>query len=225
MAARTNRKRKLPASFLDCQSLSHVVDLSYGQNSGDKDKSTSTVTTPVAADVSKEVFLDRLVKEVVKPFRPKASEDIGSSQKPPSISTPFVMANGKLQKRKQTKQRTTHENTVWGQRLRMGTNQCLRLLETRLQDGSKPNPTLLVLARDLYPPTMLAHAPAMAKSLNIPVLLLPGSATKDLGQALGIRRTSILLFLDKESSDHSSSTNDPIDSFVDFAKTLIPKEE
>ena len=80
----------------------------------------------------------------------------------------------------------------------------------------------MVLARDIYPPTMLVHVPVMAKRLDIPVLLLPGKASNEIGQAVGIKKTSILLFLSSKTNDQANAT---INSFVDFVKSNIPKQK
>ena len=145
------------------------------------------------------------------------------------------------------------------QRLIMGINQCARYLERvasstqqQLVDQGRPEdelrieksahekvegdtkavvPCLMVLARDIYPPMMLSQAPLWARAFNIPILLLPGQASSELGQAVGTRKTSILLFLPRSESsvtvpapetvNSKSSDDDEIDSFIEYAKTLL----
>jgi ribosomal protein L7Ae-like RNA K-turn-binding protein len=75
------------------------------------------------------------------------------------------------------------------------------------------------MARDIYPPTMLAHVPVLARQLNIPLLMLPGKASVEIGKALGIRRTSILVFLPSSQTDSSSVA---VNSFVEFVVSQIP---
>jgi ribosomal protein L7Ae-like RNA K-turn-binding protein len=117
-------------------------------------------------------------------------------------------------------------------RMVMGTNQCLRVLErtkmeqeTNNQDKQVSNvaaatttpstnttlqhrgmtPSLMILARDIYPPTMLTQAPLWASALRIPLLMLPGQASSELGAALGTKKTSIILFLPSAMSTSAAT--------------------
>ena len=207
------RKRKLATSFLDCPSLVQVLGFPSSEFlSGQQEQ--DYVATPVASDVTKGIFLDRLVKEIVKPFGSKKT----------SGGDTLVLVNGKLEKRRENntarKEGDSKRHPVWSQRIRMGTNQCLRELEASTVDTESPkNISLLVLARDIYPPTMLAHAPVLAKKLDLPLLMLPGKGSSELGRALGVKKTSILLFL---SSTETDPSNVAVNSFVDFVVSQIP---
>lgn len=152
---------------------------------------------------------------------------------------------------------------LWKERIVLGTNQCTRILERTMGgSGTTENndashtiqkavlPSLIVLARDVYPPTMLAHVPVLARRYDIPLLLLPGRASVELGKAMGLKRTSVLLFLPRKTTteicsemastkstngkeqaklDESIGIQDDVaglhharfDSFVDFIKTHI----
>ena len=59
------------------------------------------VTTPVASDVVKEVFLDRLVKEIVQPY-------LASTTKNQQNQTEHIMINGKLKTQKVASTQETH---------------------------------------------------------------------------------------------------------------------
>ncbi len=209
----SNRKRKLPRSFLESPSLSLVSDFP----SKDEDSSPGIVSTNVVSDAMKEIFLDRFVKEIVLPFRPSKVKG-GDS---------FVMVNGELRKKQVpstsvTTTIATHVGMTWRERLRIGTNQCHKILEQNMKgDTDAPKPMLIVLARDIYPPTMLASVPVMAKRIGIPILLLPGKASNELGQALSIKKASILLFVRALSQN---SEHEKINSFLDFVfSELLPK--
>ena len=213
-----NRKRKLPTSFLESQTLSLVSDFPTTKEE-DSYSSRRIVNTNVVSESTKAIFLDRFSKEVVQPFRPSPSKGVGGL---------FVMMeNGTLTRQPQCTRKEKSddsEDNIWRERLVMGTNQCLRNLENDIKNQpGPPQASLMVLARDIYPPTMLAHAPVMAKRLGIPVLLLPGKASNEIGQAVGVKKTSILLFLSSKANDQGNSK---INSFVDFViSDMIPKEE
>ena len=112
----------------------------------------------------------------------------------------------------------------------MGTNQCSRLLEKasaaqNVSSQLSPHPSLIVLARDVYPPTMLAHIPFLAKKLDVPLLLLPGEASLELGQTMSVQRVSVMMFLSSAKDTGTSAPNkveDSIDSFVAFIKNQLP---
>jgi ribosomal protein L7Ae-like RNA K-turn-binding protein len=200
------KKRKLPTSFLECQSVLQVVDFPSGAST----KEHQMVSSNALNDVTKEIFLERLVKEIVKPFALDRSNNKNS----------FVMRNGKLEKieQKQAADTLNPAKSVWKQRIAMGTNQCLRILERANNSSKLVRPILCVCARDIYPPTMLAHVPVMTTKLKIPLLILGGKASLELGKALGVRKASILLFL---PSDEKDSSHEAVNSFCSYAVTLV----
>ena len=251
------RKRYVPKSFLECQSLTHVVGFPP-QN--------ELVMTPTASEFAKELFLDRFVKEIVRPFQPgrtpnrrhhDGDDAAGSRQIAATTESNagyyHVMVGGKLVKKRRisgdnppsrlssndsppidaignnnNNNETSRKRRIWNENIVIGSNQCLRLLETVFADHcgdnagvtpkiSRPSttttttttttgdasssgkrvfskPSLIVLAKDVYPPTMLCAVPVLAKRLEIPLLLLPGKASLDLGRALNAKRTSVLVF-------------------------------
>lgn len=205
------------------------------------------VSTPAISEAMKEILLDRFMKEIVRPFRTTIlSDENGKVEK---ISSSFVMVNGQLKKApksaagRKTFQAKNH-TSIWSTRLRMGTNQCLRILEhcmgnhnnnhnnnssssSHEKDSHPSRPLLILLAKDVYPPTMLVHVPVMASKLGIPLLLLPGKASNELGRAVGVRKTSILLFLPSKTGTEGDGTDDEkIDSFIQYAcsNMLNPNE-
>ena len=283
------RKRFSPRSFLECQSITHVVGFPPQHE---------LVTNPVASDFVKELFLDRFVKEIVKPFQPenkKISNRDGTKTTAPTTEINagcyHVMVGGKLVKRRRISQdniqpnRTTtktpleknhltdgiddeltRKRAIWKENIVIGTNQCLRVLEnlhtatcredeTGLKGPSTSNktsienpsdnrqalrkPSLIVIAKDIYPPTMCCAVPVLAKALGIPLLILPGKASLELGRALNAKRTSILIFCCGDNGakgrsndalgkrDHQdtemSASRAAIASFVSFIKDQLPQ--
>jgi len=114
----------------------------------------------------------------------------------------------------------TLEQRLIRKRIRIGTNQSTKSLE---EDQSSP--LLIILARDVHPPTILSHIPFMAKQRKTPIMLLPGGqASVELGKALGIKLAAILLFRAQEDGgeeEEETKLHKLVDSFVSFAKTKL----
>jgi hypothetical protein len=86
---------------------------------------------------------------------------------------------------------------------------------------------------------MLAHIPVLAKHLSVPLILLSGKTSVDLGAILGIKLCAIALFLPRaEDTSNRSGGNDitqdtktisryhqDIDSFIEYAKSKIPQSK
>lgn len=156
-----------------------------------------TIQTPVCSSLQKEIFLSRLQRELIQPFFQQQEQNVKKKRR---WNNPLVL---------------------------LGVNQCTRFLEKALNNSTNTTitttitPSLIVLARDIYPPTILSHIPVLAKQLQIPILLLPGKASKELGQAIGTQRTSILLFLQQEQDKPSATDNANVPSFVQFVKETL----
>jgi len=230
----------------------------------------------VASDFSKELFLERFVKEIIKPFQPEKTKKQDGNDSMPAQNTDsnagyyHVMVGGKLVKKRRVS-KDNHPNRtpkndpnesgdvihkklnkkqrIWKESIVIGANQCLRHLENLNSDRkaattiigdnleTKPitrKPLLIVLTRDIYPPTMCCAIPALAKQLQIPLLLLPGKASLELGQALNAKRTSVLLFcappitsndgasIEGGNCEQRRNTRNAISSFVSFIKDQVP---
>jgi ribosomal protein L7Ae-like RNA K-turn-binding protein len=201
-----SKKRSLPTNFLDCRSLVQVPSFPS------LEEASEIISSEVISDVGKQIFLERLVKEVVRPFRPTRST--GHS---------FVVIDGKLQKKKTPAQKSSESievatKSIWSLRVKIGVNQCLKMLEVNLKTDDVP--ALVVVAKDMYPPTVLAHVPVIARERKIPLLMLPGKASSELGNALGLRKTSIMLFM---KSDGTNAENKAMNSFLEFMVSEIPR--
>ena len=215
------QRKENPPSWLENETLAFVSSPLGG-----------TIQTSVASKHDKDVFMDRLQKEIIPYYR--KSKDVKEGEK--------AVSNA-LKKR-----------------IVLGTNQCTRQLEKMLAaatgDAKEVSslPILIVLARDVYPPTILSHIPVMVQQLqlqieakrnsspsaqtdyggSLPVLLLPGQASQELGTLLRTKRVSVMIFMSSSSSSSSSDgcevsgvddtnqgVNITVTSFVQFVtKTL-----
>jgi len=93
----------------------------------------------------------------------------------------------------------------------VGINRCTRILESAIQQQKQQNhsisnpathskPSLILLARDVRPATILAHISLYAHLLKIPICILPGKASLELGKAVGVRSVIAAVFLSSSSS-------------------------
>mmetsp|Transcript_31391 Transcript_31391/g.37373 ORF Transcript_31391/g.37373 Transcript_31391/m.37373 type:complete len:174 (+) Transcript_31391:543-1064(+) len=107
------------------------------------------------------------------------------------------------------------------------------ITKPRLENGGSVTvkrgslPSLVLLARDVRPPIILAHVPILCRLLQIPLLLLPGKASSDMGKLLGVKTASILIFLDGgglplgNASKAQEKCVRQIDSYIEFAKEKV----
>ena len=109
-------------------------------------------------------------------------------------------------------------------RLVVGVNQCTRALEAAANNANKKNckPSLVLLSRDVRPPTILAHVPVLCQQMGIPAVVLPGRASVELGKAVGGRSVAVALFLPR-STDNTGDTNDPDDN-KEEKKTMLSND-
>jgi len=107
------------------------------------------------------------------------------------------------------------------------------MTKPRLDNGGSvivkrgPLPSLVLLTRDVRPPIILAHVPILCRLLQIPLLLLPGKASSDMGKLLGVKTASIPIFLDGgalplgNDSKAQEKCVRQIDSYIEFAKEKV----
>ena len=129
----------------------------------------------------------------------------------------------------------------------IGINQCTRALESACKQrnqqsdqGAESNaaasvPSLVLLARDVRPATIVAHISIYAHILGIPTLVLPGKASAELGAAVGIRSVAAAIFLsspgeeempgDEQKKREWRDAHIEVDSFVRYALSKIPRED
>jgi len=105
-------------------------------------------------------------------------------------------------------------------RMVIGVNVCSRALEKGGKRGE-----VLIVARDVRPPTVMGHIPSLARRHSIPLLLLPGRSSVELAEIFGIRKLSVILFLRSDGDSPLSVGEDrAIDSFINFIKTKAPSD-
>ena len=133
----------------------------------------------------------------------------------------------------------TLSDLVVKKRLIVGVNQCTRALEAAANNTTR-KPSLVLLSRDVRPPTIVAHIPVLCRQMDIPAVVLPGRASVELGKAVGGRSVAVAMFLprstatdDEEKKTMTSNGDGPsanqiqechrrIDSYVKFALSKIP---
>ena len=132
----------------------------------------------------------------------------------------------------------TLADLVVKKRLIVGVNQCTRALEAAASNRTC-KPSLVLLSRDVRPPTILAHIPILCRQMDIPAVVLPGRASVELGKAVGGRSVAVAVFLPRSTDDEeeektaTSNGDGPnasqmqechrrIDSYVKFALSKVP---
>mmetsp|Transcript_30695 Transcript_30695/g.46495 ORF Transcript_30695/g.46495 Transcript_30695/m.46495 type:complete len:226 (-) Transcript_30695:1521-2198(-) len=216
------QKREAPISPFDVNSL-EVIASPFG-----------VVRTLVSTPIEKEIILNRLKKEIVESFELTLSVPrLHNRSAPPSSA---------LQQIKSSKRKTLAnklKTQALKSRLYIGVNQGTRALERK-------EAQLLILCNDVYKSTILQHVIKLIKkskkSSLVPIVLLPGNRVSfELGEALGVKRASSVVFTERpreslqlcneqmrddcksdESTERSNIYHDKIDSFLEFCKSKLP---
>lgn len=240
------KRRKLSSHLYETESLDTVPS------------PIGPIVTPILSDEVKKILLDRFQIEIIDKFKFYLSKKVkhNDNVRTTTTTTTFTDKNDQGSNNdthEVKKERTTTTTTIGSiqediattclrQHIVVGTNQCTRALEQQIivrrksdtTTATESKPSVLMLARDVRPPTMLAHIPLMCQRLNIPILLLPGKASSDLGQMLGIKSVSVMLFFQKtpqSTANKKIPTNRDetnfykrYNSFVNFALSKVPSE-
>ena len=250
-----------PTGLLDCESIDCIAS-PCGRTS-------HPIRTPVLSVDDKDILIDRLTKEVVGKFGFTLSRKVERTQAADGGAVTFTMGSGGIQmakgmecddacksegdkdnnkgKNKKKKKRPkpspverepTLSDLVVKRRLIVGVNQCTRALEAAARNETC-KPSLVLLSRDVRPPTILAHIPILCRQMDIPAVVLPGRASVELGKAVGGRSVAVAVLLprstddEKEKKTAASDGDGPsasqiqechrrIDSYVKFALSKIP---
>lgn len=209
-----------------------------------QNESVELVASPIGpielsplSQVDKTILLDRLLKEIVRTFNFCLSPILHKPSKRARDGESIC-----VQRSAHTQERAFLISLLRS-RFTMGINSCTRALEKLSpppiakqssliaveKDEIIPKPSLVILARDIRPPTMIAHIPYYCHLFKIPILLLPGRASVEMGKVLGGKRSSVIMFfqrLDRKHEDEQSSRyHDIVDSFIEFAKSMQPTFE
>ncbi len=211
MSSKINRKRKrknnvkIPHGIFQNESLEVVASIAG-----------PIITAPVTL-VDKEILLDRLKIELLD-----RCAFFTSNVSPARGDRRIIDESGS---------KMIHKCLI------VGTNECTRALEaakkkcknednTHTQNHFKPS--LIILSRDLRPPTILAHIPFLCKQLDVPIVLLPGKASSDLGKLLQMKTAAVILLCTLHESYEETynkserEVSNKIKSFAKFAKSKIP---
>ncbi|KAL7530398.1 hypothetical protein ACHAXR_003472 [Thalassiosira sp. AJA248-18] len=215
------------------------------------------ITTPVLSAEMKHVLLERLEKEIMSKLEggsmcrrgvPSSTNMSGKKRRRESkINAESGVANKAAENVDDRKvigpMRICTAESVVRSRFIVGINQCTKILErasTQKKDHQQLEsratttvPSLILLARDVRPATVIAHIAIHARILNVPTLILPGKASVELGKAVGIRSVAVAAFLpshgedamqqDKEEEREWKEAQNDVNSFVKYVISKIPK--
>lgn len=168
-------------------------------------ESVETMATPCghvrlakASNLLKEIFLDRFRKEIILKYNYLLSSQLRIHD---DVSVSALRAARRLLQ----------------ERIHVGINICTKTL-TRACQESENRPKLVVLAADVSPAHLMQHVPLLAQQLQIPILLLPGKASMELGELLGTKRVAAIVFASADTPMTSSeqAVHDSVADFVGF---------
>ena len=227
-ASQKNKKKRRSASR---QIINESIDCIASPLGSDP------IRTTLLSSDDRDILIDRLRKEVVEKFGFTLSRKVERNNNETKGGASFTMGGGGIQikssgdkddetdetreekvtgkKRRKKKRRrpdkpppaTTLADIVVKARFVVGVNQCTRALEAAA--GRKaPLPSLVLLSRDVRPPTILAHVPVLCRQLGVPSVVLPGRSSAELGRAVGGKSVAVALFLPSRTEDITGIPDD-----------------
>ena len=173
--------------------------------------SSTVIKSPICSSEMKQVLLERLQKEIIN----KLGKSRGMKRKRGDNNKPSL----------------TITESVVRSRFVCGINQCTRALEN---DDDLHHPSLIILARDVRPATIFEHISLYAHIKCVPILILPGRASLELGEAVGIMRVAAICFLPRKDDssltfrdtktkmDEWKESNIDVDAFISYVISKIP---
>jgi ribosomal protein L7Ae-like RNA K-turn-binding protein len=177
---------------MDCESLSAVPSVA----------TCNIIRTPIADQLSQEIFITRFQTEIIKRFHFTASSQV-------------VISDG------MTIEKIKRLRAILASRIIVGVNKCTDALHDALQ--RQENSIALVVVCNV--PKLLSHVPMYAQSMNIPVLLLPEHACSELGCMLGIKSASMLVFRQRPANigdcEDANEIHDAMDSLIVFVRETM----
>jgi hypothetical protein len=166
-------------SWMDYDSMESIQSLSSTTITRSKVATSCIVSTPVASSTMTEIFLNRLHKEIILPFRFTLSSQI------------------QLLDSDQTIHEAIERRNLIQQRIMFGYNNVSKVLFEAHSNKTTKKPSLIVMVnldnsspneslRVQQPPStfrigaaMLQHIPVLANNMKIPFLILPSSYWSD----------------------------------------------
>lgn len=223
---RTNDDASCPPCWMHVASLTHVPvpPRSWVNNVDNDDSSTEImVETKLASVVQKEIFLDRLQKEIVDRFNFRLQQAKPSKEKNKEENSRHQSPKEEEEEEQQVAAANKARRRILKDCIRVGLSVCSKALSKN--NGATID--LLVVASDFEPVRSAAHLPVLARQRNIPILLLP-DASIELGKVLGVRCVGVVAFTLQGAAATSEECNtqqqakmihDKLESFLSFVKT------
>jgi len=200
------------------------------------------IRTYAVTPLDKDIIIERMQKEIVDKFYFTLSPTSSSSRPSKRKRVELPPGDADLMEKKLKMQTFAKSNII------VGTNSCtrafeklFRVMEKKSESTEEDSTTcrttsdllpmnrqisLCVLARDIRPALTLSHIPYLCKLHNIPIVLLPGKASHELGKTLGGKKVSVLLFTCGGDSDNlqgpEKKWRQQIQSYIDFIEAKIP---
>lgn len=169
----TSRQRQAESTsvccWMDYESIESIQMLSFKKIPFGKKETSCVINTPVASSTMTEIFLSRLHKEIIIPYRFTLSSQI------------------QLLDSDETVHDATERRNVIQQRIVFGYNNVSKLIfDANSSKATKPSLIVLVnpdnnsqnashMQQSCIGAAMLQHIPLLAIEMNIPLLLLPSS--------------------------------------------------
>ena len=203
MFGRPTKRQRLehPTCWLDCEALTSVPSLPQGK----QQQQEAIVRNNLASKHVKDLFLDRFYNEIVQRFQFTLSSSAAAKEVLlDDDNDTYATASDATTTRRRVQQH------LLKRRIRVGTNSCTRALEAAVCNSSKASaaaaatvasaaPLLIVCAAEEHVTTTavtpVVHIPAMAAQWDVPLLLLPGRASFELGKMLRVKKVSVMTFL------------------------------
>ena len=236
---RLSKRQRLeqPLCWMDCETIATVVapvGVGVDSASSPRPDRRMLLSTPIASALTEEIFLDRLAKEILIPFRFSLSNQI-------QLLDEDAVENDTVSAAKERRR-------CLQSRLCIGLNACLRLLEeataatrsggthlpTCTATPTKPTtpaPQLVVLASEAATASTSTAAhqavAVWAHQVGTPLLVLPNTSSRELGRRFGTKHVTAVAFVSSPLTQQqpNRALHNAVDSFVAFVRDKVPPQK